>query len=212
MAVHRIDSVLVADAIVGLGTVAAVAVVAAGQGKEAGPVEERRIAEVGNSSAVGTVPVPVHEGQEVAVAHKELEDLEGLEVVGRRDSVVGSPEEVVDIGLAGLEGDIAVGQVEQSRDIADFAEAQGVLAEDNHKVVAVAVAAQVEVDSSPGQADVVPDSPVAAVVAHRPESLANTEVAVKTCGRLFSKVVNTRIKQWLMLKQTLSGFWNVQPY
>lgn len=48
MVVRRIDSVLVADAIVGLGTVAAVAVVAAGQGKEAGPVEERRIAEVGN--------------------------------------------------------------------------------------------------------------------------------------------------------------------
>lgn len=49
MAVRRIDSVLVADAIVGLGTVAAVVVaVDAGQGKEAGPVEERRIAEGGN--------------------------------------------------------------------------------------------------------------------------------------------------------------------
>lgn len=130
---------------------------------------------------MGIVPVPVHEGQEVAVAHKELENLEGPEAVGRRDSVVGSPEEVVDIGLAGLEGDIAVGQVEQSRDIAGFAEAQDVLAEGNHKVAAAAAAAQVEVDSSPGQAVVVPDSPVAAAVAHRPESLANTGVAAKTC-------------------------------
>lgn len=181
MVVHRIDSVLVADAIVDLGTVAAVVVAAAaGQGKEADPAEERHIAEGGNSSAVGTVPAPVHGGQEVAVAHRELEDLEGQEVVGRRDSVVGSPEEVVDIGLAGLEGGIAVGQVEQSMDMAGFAEAQGVLAGDNHKVVAAAVAAQVEVDSSPGQAVVVPDSPAAAV-AHRPESLASTGVAVKTC-------------------------------
>lgn len=49
MVVRRIDSVLVAGAIVGLGTVAAVVVAAAaGQGKEAGPAEERRIAEGGN--------------------------------------------------------------------------------------------------------------------------------------------------------------------
>jgi hypothetical protein len=65
--------------------------------------------------------------------------------------------------------------------MAGFAETQDVLAEGNHKVVAVAVAAQVVVDSSLGQAVVVPDSPVAAGVAHRPESFANTGVAVKTC-------------------------------
>jgi hypothetical protein len=47
MAVHRIDSGLVADAIVGLGTVAAVVAVA-GQDMEVGPVEERRIAEGGS--------------------------------------------------------------------------------------------------------------------------------------------------------------------
>lgn len=129
--------------------------------------------------------VPVHGDLEVAVAHKELEVLEVQEVVGRRGSAVGSLGEVVDTGLAALEEDTAVGRVERSRDIAGFAEAQGVLAEDNRKVAAVA--GQVVVDSSPGQAAVVPDNPVAG--AHRPESLANTGVAVKTCRRFFIELV-----------------------
>jgi hypothetical protein len=134
---------------------------------------------------VGTAPV--HGDLEVAVAHKEFEVLEVQEVqevVGRRGSAVGSLGEVVDTGLAALEEGTAVGRVGRSRDIAGFAEAQVVLAEDNRKVAAVA--ARVVVDSSPGRA-VVPDSPAAG--AHHLESLASTGVVVKTCRRFFVELV-----------------------